>query len=279
MRIARAMARPAASEIHQTVRPAALAKPRTDFSNDDHIVSEAWRYRSSPGARPLPDRGPTPVGGVDQKRPLAATGLRPRDVPGVATIATNSDAIGEDAIALLERAGYRLEVFQSGDTFLAAEHSVASDCILIDMDVSGADGLNLLKALRSRACMPPVVMLSSASDVREAVTAMKLGAVDFLTKPSLPTMLLEVIGQAVNAGPIRKAAGLDRDATAKVASLPDRQRQVFEGVVQGKSNKIIAYELDISIRTVEAYRAQSLARLNVRGTADAVRLAMAAGVL
>lgn len=211
--------------------------------------------------------------------PLAATGLRTRDVPGVATIATNSDAIGEDAIALLERAGYRIVAFQCGDTFLDTEHSVASDCILIDMDVSGADSLNLLKALRSRASMPPVVMLSSASDVRQAVTAMKLGAVDFVTKPSPPTMLLQVIGQAINAGPIRKAAALDRDATAKVASLPDRQRQVFQRVVQGKSNKVIAYELDISIRTVEAYRAQSLARLNVRGTADAVRLAMAAGVL
>jgi two-component system response regulator FixJ len=212
-------------------------------------------------------------------RPLAIAPHKKAEVLKLVTIVDDDDAIGAFTTALLERAGYRVVVFRSCDAFLAAEHSDDSGCVLLDMGMRGAEGLDLLRALRSRESMPPVVMLSSEGDIHEAVEAMKLGAVDFLAKPCLPVSLLQAIGHAVDAGPKRKAAAIDLDAAAKIATLSQRQLQVLHGVLKGKANKNIAHDLGLSIRTVETYRAELLKKLGVRGTAEAVRLALAAGML
>ena len=179
---------------------------------------------------------------------------------------------------LLEMAGYRVREYASGDAFLAAQFRGESDCILLDLRMPGTHGLEVLKVLHSWEKMPPVLFLTGHGAVKEAVEAMKLGATDFLEKPYPADALLKAIAAALTIGPKAKTPRVDREAAARVARLSERQAEVLRGIVAGKPNKVMAYDLGLSIRTVEAYRAQLLGRLGVRGTAEAVRVALAAGL-
>jgi two-component system, LuxR family, response regulator FixJ len=197
----------------------------------------------------------------------------------VVAVVDDDDAVRKSTTALLERAGYRVRAFGSGDAFLAGQLPGDSDCILLDMRMPGTNGLGVLKALGDWESMPKVLVLTGHGAVSDAVEAMKLGAADFLEKPYPAQSLLQAIDQALNARPKPKPGAADPDAVAKVESLSQRQLQVLRGILKGQPNKIIAYELALSIRTVEAYRAQLLEKLGVRGTADAVRIGIAAGLL
>jgi len=197
----------------------------------------------------------------------------------VIAIVDDNEMVRRSTAMLLERVGYRIRTFESGDAFLAAQLPGDSDCVLLDLRMAGTDGLGVLKALGAWESMPPVLMLTAHGAVPEAVEAMKLGAADFLEKPYPAEALLSAIGAALETGPAGKAAAGDVSAVAKVGQLSPRQRQVLRFMLKGQPNKIIAYELSLSVRTVEAYRAQLLEKLGVRGTAEAVRLAIAAGML
>ena len=197
----------------------------------------------------------------------------------VIAIVDDDDAVRRSTAALLERAGYRVRTFASGDAFLAAQLPGDSDCILLDMRMPGTNGLGVLKALGDWEKMPPVLVLTGHGAIPEAVEAMRLGAFDFLEKPYPAPGLVETIGRALAASPRGRTGGGDPEARARVNSLSQRQLQVLQGILKGQANKVIAYELSLSIRTVEAYRAQLLEKLGVRGTAEAVRLAIAAGML
>jgi len=194
-------------------------------------------------------------------------------------IVEDDAAVRISTTTLLERAGYRVRAFESGDAFLAAHLPGDSDCVLLDMRMPGTDGLGVLQAMGAWENMPAVLVLTGHGAVPEAIAAMKLGAADFLEKPYPPQDLLAAISQALAAGPKKRAGGADPAAAARVATLSQRQHQVLKGILDGRPNKIIAYELGLSIRTVEAYRAQMLEKLGVRGTAEAVRLAIAGGML
>lgn len=193
-------------------------------------------------------------------------------------VVDDDEEVRHSTARLLEIAGYRVQEYASGDAFLAAQFRGVSDCILLDLRMPGTDGLDVLRIVHGWDEMPPVLVLTGHGAVKEAVEAMKLGAVDFLEKPYPPEALLQAIATAVAGRPKAKAA-VDQEAAAKVALLSQRQRQVLLGILKGLPNKIIAFDLGLSIRTVEAYRAQLLDKLGVRGTAEAVRLAIAAGML
>jgi two-component system response regulator FixJ len=197
----------------------------------------------------------------------------------VVAIVDGAAAAGRSTAALLERAGFKVLRFEGGDAFLAAQRPGHADCVVLDMGLGGADGVGLLKALGGWESMPPVLVLTGRGAIPQAVEAMKLGAFDFLEKPYPADSFLEAIGRALASGPSRKEGARDPEAVAKVGRLSPREDQVLRGVVKGQPNKIIAYELSLSIRTVEAYRSQLLHKLGVRGTADAVRLALAAGMI
>jgi two-component system response regulator FixJ len=216
---------------------------------------------------------------------LPASDARHRPEPGgkaeaakIVSIVADDDSQGAFTTGLLERAGYRVVPFRTGEALLAAGPAAVHGCVLLDLRMPGADGLEVLGALAATEAMPPVVMLSDHGGIEEAVTAMKLGAADYLKRPCRPETLLEAIGHALDGHARRKATAIDREAAAKVASLSQRQRQVLQGIVKGQPNKIVAFEIGLSIRTVEAYRAELLRKLDVRGTAEAVRLAVAAGL-
>jgi two-component system response regulator FixJ len=193
-------------------------------------------------------------------------------------VVDDDEAVRLSTASLLERFGFDVKLFESGDAFLELGSFSGISCILLDLQMPGRDGLAILRVLTERDDSPPVLVLTAHGGIPAVVEAMKLGAHDFMEKPYDADALLTKIEEAVQqSSGAKAAASVNAEAAALVATLSGRQRQVLQGIVRGLPNKIIAYELKLSIRTVEAYRAQLLARLGARGTADAVRMAIAAG--
>jgi two-component system, LuxR family, response regulator FixJ len=180
---------------------------------------------------------------------------------------------------LLELAGYRVQSFASGDAFLAAQLPKSPDCVVLDVRMPGASGLDLLRVLARQGDAPSVLVTGGNGDVSLAVEAMKLGAVDFLEMPCRPARLLRAIGLACALRKqMRISAEARRQAGAQLQPLSGQLRQVLCGILMGRSNKAMAFELGLSIRTVESYRAKLLAKLGVRTTAEVIRIALAAGI-
>lgn len=196
----------------------------------------------------------------------------------VVAIVDDDDAVRQSTAGLLKRAGHRVESYTDGAEFLASDLPTDLGCILLDLRMPGLDGLGVMRALREREVAVSILVLTGHGDIAMAVEAMRLGAMDFLEKPYPPAALLEAIRHACTTPMAVLGATPDKQAQAKVTALSERQRAVLLGILKGQPNKIIAWELGLSIRTVEAYRAQMMMKLGVRGTAEAVRLAMAAGM-
>jgi two-component system response regulator FixJ len=198
---------------------------------------------------------------------------------GVTTVAIvdDSESMRRLTARILEREGWEVAAFASGDLFLADPESSRFASVLLDLNMPGADALSVLRAVRERPDPPPILVLAGHGGIPRAVEAMKLGAADFLEKPFEAKALTAAISRAIEAraqsGPPARPS---RDALAAVETLSQRQRDVLCGILNGDPNKVIAYQLTLSIRTVEAYRAQLLQKLGVRSAAGAVRMALAA---
>jgi two-component system response regulator FixJ len=193
-------------------------------------------------------------------------------------VVEDEEALNRTMAALLEYAGHCVRRFTSCEALLEdGDFLAACDCILLDIQLPGMSGLDLLKLLQDRDDVPAIVVLTGAGDVPTAVEAMRLGALDFIEKPYLPTALLDAVDKAARQAERRRASSAaGREAAARLRQLSHRQRQVLAGIVDGQSSKVIADQLHLSVRTVEAYRAQLLAKLGARTTTDAVRVALAA---
>jgi two-component system response regulator FixJ len=198
---------------------------------------------------------------------------------GCVVIVDDDQAVRDSTARLLHRADYSTLTFDSGDSFLAASIPNDISCVLLDVRMPGTDGLGVLRIMEARGNMPPVIVITGHGDIPLAVEAMRLGACDFLEKPYDPERLFQTIEKAaaMRHGQ-RGSRAIDPQAKALLDRLSWRQRQVLAGILCGHPNKIIAFELGLSIRTVEAYRAQLLIRLQVRGTAEVVKFALAAGL-
>jgi len=200
------------------------------------------------------------------------------DAPVVAVI-DDDERVRQSTVWLLESAGYRVLSYVSGDAFLAAEIPERLDVALLDMHMPGRNGLDVLRALAAREDAPAVLVLTGHGDIAMAVEAMKLKAADFLLKPYPPVALLETLESTLAEREQGRAARTPSSrARAQVDALTPRQRQVLTGIVRGQANKTIAWELGLSVRTVEDYRAQLLERLGVRCTAEAIRIGIDAGI-
>ena len=193
-------------------------------------------------------------------------------------VVDDNEALNRTMAALLDHAGHSVRSFTSGEAlFEDGEFLSDCDCVLLDITLPGMSGLDVLKLLQDRDDSPAVIVLTGTGDIPIAVEAMRLGAVDFIEKPYRPTALLDAVEKATQLTHRRRASrAAGRDAAARLRLLSHRQRQVLAGIVGGNSSKIIADHLNLSVRTVEAYRAQLLAKLGARTTTDAVRVALAA---
>jgi two-component system response regulator FixJ len=177
---------------------------------------------------------------------------------------------------LLDAAGFRAVSYETPMAFLAAAPGLSSGCVLLDVRMPEIDGLTLQARLAKLENHLPVVVMTGQGDVQTAVRAMKAGAVDFIEKPYEDEVLVKAIELALSlprqSDRNREAA----EAAQRVATLSPRERQVLDALVAGRPNKVIAYDLGISARTVEAHRARMMERLGVRQLGEAIRLAVMA---
>ena len=178
---------------------------------------------------------------------------------------------------MVERHGYRAEVFADGESFLKACSPDQTGCLLVDARMPGLGGLDLIKRVTGMRLSLPVIMITAYGDIAMAVTAMKAGAFDFLQKPVRPDELLESIKEVLNHSNWRPTQPADqRIAAAKINSLTSRQRDILEKVLAGKPSKIIAADLQISQRTVDNHRAAIMRKVGAKSLSALIRVALAA---
>jgi two-component system response regulator FixJ len=178
---------------------------------------------------------------------------------------------------MLKTAGMAVETYASGEEFLKAVASVGRGCILLDVRLDGMDGLAVQQALKDRGITVPVVLISGHGDIGLAVRAMKAGAIDFIEKPFEKSTLLAAIEQArVHGEGQDNVRRLAEAAMVRLNALTPRELDVLDGLVDGHSNKVVAYDLGISPRTVEIHRANLMTKLGVSSLSEALRIAFAA---
>jgi FixJ family two-component response regulator len=198
----------------------------------------------------------------------------------VVFIVDDDPSVRKSLARLIRSAGYRVEAFGSAEEFLSREPSIGPCCIVLDVRMPGVSGLDLQKTLASALHGIPIVFITGHGDVSMSVSAMKAGAVDFLTKPFEGKDLLSAIQRAV-AKDTRDLGVEARTAEVqkRVNQLTQRQRQVFALVVTGMLNKQIASELRIGEKTVKVHRAQVMEKMRAGSVAELVRLADEVGVI
>ena len=179
---------------------------------------------------------------------------------------------------LLSTAGIAVRVHESAIAFLQALPTIEGGCIVTDVRMPGMDGIALQRRLKADKSSIPVIVMTGHGDIALAVEAMKAGAVDFSEKPFDDDALIGAIKTALSRGressERRSAASVVRD---RLKLLSDRERQVLDGLVAGKPNKIIAYELGISPRTVEIYRANVMTKMQADSLSSLIRMALLQG--
>lgn len=179
---------------------------------------------------------------------------------------------------LLEVSGYQIEAFDSALAFLDRADASGAICLVSDIRMPGMDGLELQHELNARGSKLPVVIMTGHGDVPLAVRAMRAGAVDFLEKPFDLPILLDSIERARARGERKEGAPNARgEALDRIGALTDREREVLDLLVAGHQNKMIAYKLDISPRTVEVHRSRVMEKTGARSLPDLVHLCIAAG--
>lgn len=184
-------------------------------------------------------------------------------------------AVRRSVRALLASVPLPVETFESGQAFLDAVTPERPGCLLLDMRLKEGNGLDLQDELRRRAMHLPVIVLTGHGDVPNSVRALKAGAFDFLQKPARPSVLLERVHAALAFDRVARAVNSSRaDAIARLSSLTPREHQVMSLLVAGGTSKEVAYDLKLSVRTVEGHRRHVLSKLNVTSAAQLVRVVM-----
>ena len=194
---------------------------------------------------------------------------------GLVCVIDDDEAVRDSVGFLLQSDGWEVCSFDSAEAFLAARPE-GCRCVVTDVRMPGIDGVLLTRRLREEGYAAPVIVMTGHGDVPMAVSAMKEGAADFLQKPFGDEAMLAAVRAAADG---RAGAGGKNDAAcALLEQLSPREREVLEGLVGGKANKVIANELGISPRTVEIYRANVMTKMEAASFAELVRVALRAGV-
>lgn len=180
---------------------------------------------------------------------------------------------------MLGSAQFQSRPFASGADLIESLEELQPGCVLLDIRMPDMDGFQVMAELAKRGIDWPVVVMTGHGEVPVAVRAMKAGAVDFLEKPFEEEVLLGSLERAFTLLKERgQKAERKRSAEARIAVLTSREREVLRGLMAGMANKVLARRLDISLRTVEMHRANMMERLQVGSLAEALTLAVQAGV-
>ena len=203
-------------------------------------------------------------------------------MPGssVVHVIDDDEALRESLAFLLGTAHLEVRAYESATAFLDALPRAEPGCIITDVRMPGISGVELLRRLKSLEAAFPVIVITGHGDVPLAVEAMKLGAVDFLEKPFEDDALIAAVQSALgrHEHDARRAAK-KAETFERIASLSARERQVLDGLVAGNPNKTIAFDLGISPRTVEIYRANVMTKMKATSLSDLVRMALLGGLL
>ncbi|HSV23550.1 MAG TPA: response regulator FixJ [Xanthobacteraceae bacterium] len=198
----------------------------------------------------------------------------------VVHVIDDDDAVRHSLEFLLRTAKLEVRAYESAATFLKSLPDLATGCIVTDVRMPDVSGIDLLRRLRDLGFKMPVIVMTGHGDVPLAVEAMKIGAIDFFEKPFDDDAMLAAVRAAL--GDWERAAHRNAERTElldRLASLSNRERDVLEGLVAGKPNKTIAYDLGISPRTVEIYRANAMTKMKAGSLSELVRMALIAGLL
>jgi two-component system response regulator FixJ len=192
----------------------------------------------------------------------------------------DDEAMRESLAFLLATVGMEVRTYASAVAFLAVAPTVEAGCVITDVRMPELSGVELLRRLRELKLGVPVIVITGHGDVPLAVQAMKMGALDFLEKPFDDEVLLASVRAALGRLEQDHKRQAERgDIEARLASLSNRERDVLEGLVAGHANKQIAYDLGISPRTIEIYRANLMTKMQAASLSDLVRMALIAGLL
>ena len=188
----------------------------------------------------------------------------------------DDDVDVRDALVfLLESEGLPVRAFAEPRSMLDALDADSRGCLVLDVRLPQMDGLQLLAALRERSVTMPAVFISGHGDIPLAVRAVRAGALDFLEKPFRDEVLLEKVYNGLEIDRTASESHSERRVgEQRLDELTPREREVMEGMLQGKLNKIIASDLDVSVRTVEVHRANVLDKLHARNSSDMVRMVL-----
>lgn len=191
-------------------------------------------------------------------------------------VVDDEEAVRKSLAFLLTMSGLAARMHESAAAFLSVAPGLPAGVLVTDLRMPDMNGVELLSALRDAGAMMPAIVVTGHADVPMAVAAMKAGALDFIEKPYSDEVLIAAIQRA--AGQIEAATSTAEDTGAirsKISQLSDRERQVLSAVVTGLPNKTIAYNLDISPRTVEVHRANVMTKMQARSLPELVRMVMA----
>ncbi len=197
---------------------------------------------------------------------------------GTVFVVDDDEAVRDSIRWLLESSNYKVELFDSGESFMTRYQPDQVGVLLLDVRMNGMSGLEVQDHLIARKSDLPIIMLTAYGDVQMAVTALKKGAVDFIEKPFDHAALRQLVEKMLVEA-VRRRSQNERELIGrqKMAKLTPRERQVLERIVSGRLNKQIADDLGISIKTVEAHRASIMDKTASGTVADLMRVVMDSG--
>ncbi len=194
-------------------------------------------------------------------------------------IVDDHEAVRDSLGSLLEAHGLSVEMYCCGHDFLSALNPSLPGCLLLDLRLPDISGIEVQQRLSSMRAKLRTVMISGHGDIPLAVKALKAGAVDFIEKPCTDEVILDRVHRALELSErAREEEASGKDSAVRLSMLTPREREVLEALVSGQPNKVIAYELGISPRTVEIHRARVMAKMEARSLSHLVRMALAAGI-
>jgi two-component system, LuxR family, response regulator FixJ len=192
----------------------------------------------------------------------------------------DDEAVRQSLAFLLRANDIAVQTYESGAAFLAVAPRLKSGCVVTDVRMPEISGIELLRRLKELKIPLPVIVITGHGDVPLAVEAMKFGAAEFLEKPFDDQILLAAVRSALDRQDVDSKRQAERAAIdERIAALSNREREVLEGLVAGRANKQIAFDLGISPRTIEIYRANLMTKMRAASLSELVRMALTAGVL
>lgn len=194
-------------------------------------------------------------------------------------VVDDDEAVRDSIRVLLETSGFRVEDFASPADFLSSDAPGRPGCLLVDVRMPGMSGLEVQLHLAETGSALPVIVITGHGDVPLAVQAMKAGAVDFVQKPFDEEIILTAVRTALDRAERQRERSCPPEVLNRLATLTPRERDVLEGLVAGRPNKVIAHHLSISPRTVEIHRARVMDKMQAESLPRLVRMALEAGVV